>query len=230
MCTSFSFLAKREPVGKENLEEYAYNAIVKLIQAHHFKPGDFLLETELSDLFRLKSRTPVRHALGQLVAKGFLAKKKKKGCYIPPVSREDARQVFHAREVIESSAAYSAALHATPEDIADLQAIVEQEAQTGQSGKKFDYSRLNERFHAAIARIGRNEYLARYCEHLFWRASVYVFLFGGYYTQSDFLKHMLSPPQHIGIVDTIARHDAEGARDLMAHHIRFTFEGIINFI
>lgn len=218
------------PVGKENLEEYAYSAIVKLIQANHFKPGDFLLETELSERFGLKSRTPVRHALGQLVAKGFLEKKKKKGCYIPPVSGDDARQVFDARRIIEGSSAYTAALHATPEDIADLRAIVEQEAQTGKSGQKFDYSRLNERFHAAVARIGRNAYLGRYSEHLFWRTSVYVFLFGGYYTQPDFVKYMLSPPQHVRIVDAIARHDAQAAQELMAHHIRFTFDRIFKLI
>ncbi len=217
-------------MGKENLEEYAYNAIVRLIQANHFKPGDFLLETELSDLFGLKSRTPVRHALGQLVAKGFLEKKKKKGCYIPPVSAEDARHVFYAREIVEGSSAYCAARQATPEDIADLRAIVALEAQIGGSGNKLDYSKLNERFHATIGRIGRNAYLARYSEHLFWRSTIYVFLFGGYYTQPDFVRHMLSPPQHIGIVDAIGNRAAETARDLMAHHVRFTFERIFNLI
>jgi DNA-binding GntR family transcriptional regulator len=230
MCTSMCAFREGNHVGKENLEEYAYNAIVKLIQANHFKPGDFLLETELSDLFGLKSRTPVRHALGQLVAKGFLEKKKKKGCFIPPTSVEDAQQVFHAREIVESSSALLAARHATPEDIAQLRAIVQLEAATGESGNKFDYSRLNEKFHAAVARTGRNAYLERYSEHLFWRSTVYVFLFGGYYTQPDFVQHMLAPPQHMGIVEAIASHAAETARDLMAHHIRFTFDRIFNLI
>jgi DNA-binding GntR family transcriptional regulator len=217
-------------MAKENLEEVAYNAIVRLIQENHFKPGDFLLETELSDRFGFKSRTPVRHALGQLVAKGFLEKKKKKGCFIPPASVEDARQVFEARELVEGSSAAAAARHASADDIAELQGIVALEARTGESGNKFDYSRLNEHFHAAIARMGRNAYLARYSEHLFWRSTVYVFLFGGYYTQPDFVQHMLSPPQHVGIVDAIAAGDGERARELMAHHIRFTFERIFNLI
>lgn len=65
---------------KENLEEFAYTSIVKLILENHFKPGDSLLETELSKTLNL-SRTPVRHALGQLVAQGFLYKKKKRLLY-----------------------------------------------------------------------------------------------------------------------------------------------------
>ena len=64
-------------MAKKNLEEIAYVSIVKLILENHFKPGDFLLETTLSKVLSL-SRTPVRHALGQLVAEGFLDKKKKK--------------------------------------------------------------------------------------------------------------------------------------------------------
>ncbi|MCP4024614.1 MAG: GntR family transcriptional regulator, partial [Desulfobacteraceae bacterium] len=76
-------------MAKENLEEFAYRAIIRLILENHFKPGDFILETELAEFLNL-SRTPVRHALGQLVAEGFLDKKKKKGCMIPSPSPSDA--------------------------------------------------------------------------------------------------------------------------------------------
>ena len=97
-------------------EELAYGEIVRLILENHFKPGDFLLETELAQDLNL-SRTPVRHALSQLVAEGILDKKKKKGCFIPAVSPEDARHVFFAREHMEGLAATSAARYASEEDI-----------------------------------------------------------------------------------------------------------------
>ena len=50
---------------KKNLEEFAYQSIIKLLLGNHFRPGDVLLETELAKSLEL-SRTPVRHALGQL--------------------------------------------------------------------------------------------------------------------------------------------------------------------
>ena len=36
-------------MAKNNLEEFAYKSIIRLILDNHFKPGEFLLETELSD-------------------------------------------------------------------------------------------------------------------------------------------------------------------------------------
>ncbi len=217
-------------MAQNNLEEYAYESIIKLIQKNHFKPGDVLLETELSQLFKLKSRTPVRHALGQLVAKGFLEKRKKKGCFVPLASADDARHVFFAREAIEGNAAFSAAMHATQKDINALRKIVELESETGQSGRKYDYSSLNESFHKTIARISRNVYLQRYSEHLVWRSSIYVFFFDGYYTQQDFARHMHSPPQHASIVDAIENHDTEKARELMVRHVRFIFDKLFKLI
>ncbi len=233
MCTlkcKLDNASKRGVMAKQNLEEFAYESIIKLIQENQFKPGDALLESELAERFGLKSRTPVRHALGQLVASGFLEKRKKKGCFIPIATPEDAGQVFFARECIEGNAAYSAALNASKEDIADLRSIVDIESDTGESGKKYDYSILNKRFHETISRISKNKYFQHYSEHLFWRSHIYVFLFGGYYTQENYVQHMLSPPQHIEIVNAIEAHDGEKARELMAEHVRFTFEKIFPII
>lgn len=214
----------------KNLEEYAYESIVKLIQEGRFKPGDVLIETELSQMLDLKSRTPVRHALGQLVAKGFLEKRKKKGCFIPPANLEDAQQVFFARQVVESNAAFSAARNASPEDLAALHKVLELESETGRSGNKYGYSSLNASFHSLVAQAARNVYLKNICEHLVWRSSIYVFFFDGYYTRRDFENHMHSPGQHKDIVAAIENKEAEKARDLMADHVRFIFDKLFRFI
>ena len=106
---------------KDNLEEFAYGSIITSILENHYKPGDFLLEAEITERLNLKSRTPVHHALGQLVAKGFLDKKNKKGCFIPPLTPADGEHVFFARENIEFQTAASAAIHASDEEIKELQ-------------------------------------------------------------------------------------------------------------
>ncbi|THB77385.1 MAG: GntR family transcriptional regulator [Desulfobacteraceae bacterium] len=218
-------------MARQNLEEFVYESIIRLIHENHFRPGDVLLETELAEMLELKSRTPVRHALGQLVASGFLEKRKKKGCIIPPATPEDAAQVFFARECIEGNIAFSAAFQATDDHIARLYEIAEIEAETGRAGQKFDYSLLNRRFHETIAKACGNKYFKQYSDYLFWRSHVYVFLFGGYYTHDEnFVEHMLSPPQHIKIVEAIEKRDAEGAKQLMIDHIRFTFKKIFNLI
>ena len=85
---------------KETLEDNAYRLIVHKIVQHRFKPGDYLLETELAHELKL-SRTPVRQALGRLIAEGFLEKKPKKGCVIPIPTAEDAEMVRDARCLVE---------------------------------------------------------------------------------------------------------------------------------
>ena len=215
---------------KHNLEEQAFQAIMGMIVEHQFKPGDFLLETELTVRLNMRSRTPVRHALAQLVAQGFLEKKKKKGYFIPFPTRKDAEHVFFAREHIEGLNAASAAKHRTEDDLKEIRELIADEAEIGREGKKGIYSGINESFHLLIARMSKNPYLEQYSRHLFWRSSFYVFYFGQYYTEKDHVPYMLSPPQHQAIVEAIGRADSAKARELMEHHIRFTCERILSKI
>ncbi len=211
---------------KPNLEEFAYKAIINLILKNHFKPGEFLLETELAESLGL-SRTPVRHALGQLVAEGFLDKKKKKGCVIPSPNPEDARQVFQAREHIEGVVAAYAARHAGKEDIRMLYGLIEREKNVtcpGTHEAKLEYVDINENFHLGMARMCRNSYLEQYCRHAFWRSHTYIFFFDKYYTGLDASGQVTGPRQHIEIVRAIECKNEEKAGSLMKQHVRTTFE------
>ncbi len=208
---------------KENLEEFAYRSIIRLILDNRFRPGDFLLETELAERLNL-SRTPVRHALGQLVAEGFLDKRKKRGCYIPLPSAEDARQVFSARETIEYQTATLAATYATDEEIEKLRLLVEKEKQIANHSNKEMYTTLNENLHLSIAKISRNKYLEQYCRHIFWRSNVYIFFFDSYYTDNNYGLQRFGPLEHDMIVSAIENRNAEKAGNLMKQHVRITFE------
>ena len=160
---------------KENLEEFAYNALIKLILSNHFQPGEFLLETEITTRLNLNSRTPVHHALGQLVAMGFLDRKKKKGCFIPLPTPEDAEHVFFVRENIESQSARSAAIHASDGEIQALEQVIEKEDEIREQGDLVAYSSINENFHASVARLSKNRYLQQFSQYIFWRSNLYIF-------------------------------------------------------
>ena len=209
-----------------NFEEFAYKAIIKLILENHFKPGDLLLETELAKSLEL-SRTPVRHALGQLVAQGFLDKKKKKGWFIPLPSPDDARHVFYAREYIEGLTATSAARYASEQDIKHLYTIIEKEKNVEHPGTqeaKLAYVTINENFHLTIANISHNRYLEQYCQHSFWRSHTYIFFFDNYYNGLYSNGQKTGPKQHIEIAAAIENRNEEKAGNLMRQHIRTTFE------
>ena len=211
---------------KQNLEEFAYESLIKLILEGHFKPGDSLLETELSDMLQL-SRTPVRHTLAKLVAEGFLDKKKKKGCIIPSATPQDARRVFHARENIERLTAASAALYALDSDIEYLYKLIEKEKKIANPDKregKLAYLKINENFHLSIARISRNKYLEQYCRHSFWRSHAYILFFDSDYIGLPSEGQSVGPRQHIEIIKAIEDRNEEKAGNLMKQHVRSTFE------
>lgn len=217
---------------KKNLEEFAYQSIIKLLLGNHFRPGDVLLETELAKSLEL-SRTPVRHALGQLVAEGFLDKKKKKGCLIPVPSPEDARNVFYVREHIEGLAAASAARHATDKDILYLQDLLEKERHVKPSGNrdaKMIYFTINDKFHLGIVRMSRNKYIEQYCRHSFWRSHTYIFFFDKDYTNQLPQWHGEGHKQHIEIVKAIENSNEEKAGNLMRQHVRYTYEQLFQRI
>jgi len=213
-------------MNKQNLEESAYESIIRLILENHFKPGDFLLETELSEKLQL-SRTPVRHALAKLVAEGFLERKKKKGCFIPSATPQDARHVFYARERIEGLTATSAARYAVDNDIEYLYELLEKEKKvSSHSGEeeKRSYLKVNENFHLGIARISHNKYLEQYCTNIFWRSHAYILFFDTDYSGLASMGHSLGPKQHIEITKAIEKRNEEKAENLMKQHIRTTFE------
>lgn len=218
---------------KENLEEFAYNAIMELILSNHFQPGEFLLETEITSFLNLKSRTPVRHALGQLVSLGFLDRKNKKGCFIPLPTPEDAEHVYFVRENIESQSAQSAAIHASNEEIKELELIIEREAEIRSSGDVVVYSSINENFHSCVARLSGNRYLQRFSQYIFWRSNIYIFFYhykfklkkvGDRLKVGDELKD--SPLQHMKILVAIKNRNPEEAGRLMAEHVRCTYNSI----
>jgi DNA-binding GntR family transcriptional regulator len=219
-------------ISTKNLEEFAYQSIIKLILENHFRPGDFLLETELAKSLEL-SRTPVRHALGQLVAEGFLDKKRKKGCFIPVPTPEDARNVFYVREHIEGLSAASAARYATDKDVLYLHDLIEKEKSVkpgGNKDAKMSYFIINDRFHLGIARMGRNKYIEQYCRHSFWRSHTYIFFFDKDYTNQFPQGHGEGHRQHIDIIKAIENRNEEKAGNLMRQHVRYTYEQLFQRI
>jgi DNA-binding GntR family transcriptional regulator len=212
---------------KYNMEESAYRAIIRMILENQFRPGDFLLESDLAERLSY-SRTPVCLALNRLVAEGFLEKRRKKGCLIPIPDPKDARHVFLARKLIESQTASLAAAHATPQELGELERVlVHQDLFVG-SGSKEIFSTTNEAFHLGIARMARNPYLERYCRHCFWHSNTYIFYFDAFYRDwQECLPVLNTPSHHRRILDAIARHETEEAGRLMGEHIQTTYEGLL---
>jgi DNA-binding GntR family transcriptional regulator len=218
-----SLQKKSEKVGLENA---AYRSILKLILKNQIKPGDFILETDFSKMLGM-SRTPVRQALLRLIAEGFLEKKKKKGCIIPVPTPEDARQIFEAREIIETEVVKLAVSNATKNDIEEIKQTLRKENAAISSNNKEDYWLANEEFHFRLMESSKNIYLEGYCRNIFRRSSIYILYFDSFYSRdadSTNYRHKLSPKEHVGILEAIENKDSATAEILIKKHIRKSLE------
>ncbi|AVA23896.1 GntR family transcriptional regulator protein (plasmid) [Rhizobium sp. NXC24] len=76
--------------------QFAAEQIRKAIIEGHFKPGDRLIEQQLTDMLDV-SRHPVREALRLLAREGFVELKRNKGASVSAVEADSVTEVYNIR-------------------------------------------------------------------------------------------------------------------------------------
>lgn len=210
---------------KETSEQKAYRLIVDQIKLK-YRPGDFLLENDLAEEFNM-SRTPVTSALRMLISQGVLQKLPKKGCFIPNVTKDDARKLFFARMTIESTAIGLASEVSTDEHIQVASSILDS-AKTANSAADFlEFTYLDEKFHHTIVGIGANKYLYDAWYPIYFRCNLYTRFFDKFYTKETTLKER-TLLEHGEILNAIKTHRSEEAEELVRQHINRALQFVID--
>lgn len=206
-------------------DERAFQTIFELIRTREIRPGERLYETELAERFSM-SRTPLRHALGRLTAEGLLSKTPgRKGYFLPPLTRPDMTEVFHARAALEGMAASLLAGRLPGELSAELSAIITKQKELYANGsRRGEYAALNGNFHFALVRGSGNRYLLRSFAPVFWRSIMYTLLYATFYTGIEEIESGSSPrrpswDQHEEIVSVLESGEGEQARKIIEAHV-----------
>jgi len=84
------------PMNNMEATQFAAEQIRKAIIAGHFKPGDRLIEQQLTDMLDV-SRHPVREALRLLAREGFVELKRNKGATVSAVEAASVTEVYSIR-------------------------------------------------------------------------------------------------------------------------------------
>jgi DNA-binding GntR family transcriptional regulator len=120
--------------------------------------GERLVEGRLSDELGV-SRMPVREALRQLASEGLVTIEPRRGATVTQFSEEQVRELVEVRATLEGLNAKLAAKRHDPEKILQLQDILSEGVRLAESGDVVTLTRLNQRFHDALANIAANSVL-----------------------------------------------------------------------
>jgi DNA-binding GntR family transcriptional regulator len=110
-------------VQRQTLEESVYEAVRDSIISGELRPGDFLVEAQLSEDMGI-SKTPVREALIRLARDGLVVQELHRRSRVATPTADDVRQACELRRWVEGEIAARAARDADPELIARLEASI----------------------------------------------------------------------------------------------------------
>lgn len=202
--------------AKLTAEEIAYRLIVKAIK-EECMPGDILQEKVLAEKFSM-SRTPITIALNRLISDGILKKMPKKGCIIPNLVDEDAKNAFNARAILEGEACKTLAENHTGKFINVFEDILSKTCEAVETRNFSSYSYYDERFHYAIMFFYNNNYIYEAWKRIYLRCNLYTRQYDKYFATND-ISHGNSFKAHKQIFESIKNNKPEEARQLITDHI-----------
>jgi DNA-binding GntR family transcriptional regulator len=124
-------------------------------------PGSQLSEVELATTFGV-SRGPVREALQRLIQKGLVRSEPHRGVFVPVLSDDDVRDIYLAREALESSAVRHLIASGTAPDAADeLDRLVKLMQESEKAGDWEAVGQYDLEFHTALVQASGSERLQR---------------------------------------------------------------------
>jgi DNA-binding GntR family transcriptional regulator len=166
---------------------------------------------------------PVREALN-LLAHDHLVETADQGLFVSKVKIPDLQQISEIRILLEPYCAQQAAAHAISDDIVVLEALSHEQSQIppDQPKRLFD---LDHKFHQAIARAAKNNYLAEILEDFYGHSRRVWFLV---LPHLDFLSAAVE--SHVEMVQAIKDHNGKQAAQIMQEHVQGFYEKVFEIL
>ncbi len=200
------------------------SALLDDIESGKLPPGAPLDERALATQFEV-SRTPVREALQQLVARELVVITPRQGAMVARMSISKIRGLMELLGELESFAARLAARRVDATSRERLQRTLQRCEEAAQSGGTAEYALANSMFHEAIFKGSRNDYLAaqlRQAHRLIQRYRVRDFQ-----TPAQIRKSL---EDHVAIANAIGQGDEEAAARAMLAHVPAGSSGFSEFL
>jgi DNA-binding GntR family transcriptional regulator len=153
-------LPEASPLYKD-LSDWVVNQILDSIKAGQLQPGERLIERQVAERFGV-SRAPVRDAIHKLERLGVIVRDGARATHVRSWTTVDVIDLVTVLDSLIALSARLAAERLTPEQIVELENILEQTRQAVQQGSDnvAEQVALDVKFHVLIARASGNRLLA----------------------------------------------------------------------
>jgi DNA-binding GntR family transcriptional regulator len=195
----------------KSMGQAAYDRLHEAIETGALKPGDRISVNGLADSLEI-SRTPVREAIAWLETDGLIVHEPYRGRVVAELDQQKVTELYAIRLVLETTAAGMAAQNASEAEVEVLKEMLAFEKTTLDDPIRRE--RQNRRFHEAIYRSAHNQYLLTTLKAL---QTPMILL--GPATASDPARVQSAYAEHAKLVESIARHDPDAAREAMREHL-----------
>jgi DNA-binding GntR family transcriptional regulator len=152
-------------VKANTLEEQVYQSVREGIISGELRPGDFLVEAQLSADLGI-SKTPVREALIRLTRDGLVDQEQHRRSRVAQPTAEDVRQACQLRRWVEGKIAAEAAVGADPELIERLAATISESGSAVRRRDARTWAAAIEDFTDVLVEHSGNRYVAELLERM----------------------------------------------------------------
>jgi DNA-binding GntR family transcriptional regulator len=195
------------------LREQVVTLVRDAILGFRLEPGQRLVERELVEQLGV-SRATVREVLRQLAAEGLVTVVPQRGAIVTALSADDAADLYEMRASLEALAVQRFVQRATPSQVADLRAAVEEIERTAEGAEPQDQLRAKDLFYEVLFTGSGSEPLQQTLAGLQARVRL---------LRATSLSAPGRPREAAAelaaVVDAVEAGDAERAAAACAHHI-----------
>jgi DNA-binding GntR family transcriptional regulator len=209
---------------KENLGNQVFEHIKEMILKGEIPAGKRMIESEIADSMGI-SRTPVREAVHKLEAEGFLKPLPKGGYVVRGLTLSDIEETFDIRSILESFAAYLAAIRYSDAEILPLEEKIEEFQRHLDRDDLKELTRINTDFHELLYSLSRSPRLIKMIHGL----RDEIFFLRKVILNSEEMA-LLSNKDHRDMIKAIKKGEAKKVRRLVMEHILRGKKFVINEI
>lgn len=199
---------------KQNLESIVYTQLKMAIVKGVYPPGYQIVEELIAEQLNM-SRSPVRTAIRQLQAEGFLEKRANRRVYVTLGDYRRTLNTLYVRKALEGIAAYQAAINRANDDIQRINALIDEMGQYYKEDDAFKLLQVGIEVHRVIYVASKNDLLAQLGINALEQESVFSYRS----LSNDSMRAARAYQEHTSILNAVLNREADLAEQKARDHV-----------